>query len=62
MSILDDAELLTWDRSDPVFEDADGWWFFLEDWCNVDGPYPTEEIAREALEHYCETVLGWPQN
>ncbi len=40
------------DERDPVFEDDDGWNFWDETWAYFHGPYPTEDMARAALERY----------
>lgn len=50
-------------ESDPVFQDEFGvWWFWDETWSYAEGPYTTEESAREGLEEYCANELGWLPN
>jgi hypothetical protein len=44
--------------NDPIFQriDVQGWFFWNETWSESYGPYDTEEIARENLREYCETL------
>lgn len=45
--------------TDPVVQDNRGhWWWYDETWGNTTGPYKTREEAQDALNHYCENVLG----
>lgn len=44
---------------DPVEQDTDGWYFWDETWADRHGPFDSEEKAREALDHYCKTYLGY---
>jgi len=44
---------------DPVFIDEDTglFYFYEETWADYQGPFTTEDEARQILQHYCETVL-----
>lgn len=33
-----------------------GWFFWCEDWATYYGPYPTEQICREALVEYAKQL------
>lgn len=42
---------------DPVFKDEENlWWWYDETRSDANGPYPTEEKAREALDLYVERL------
>lgn len=47
-------------NTDPVhFNEVDGlWWFWDETWGEREGPYSTEEHAREALIAYCNRAFS----
>lgn len=44
--------------SDLVHRDGDKWYFWDETLAYRDGPYDTEEEARDKMQDYAETVLG----
>lgn len=46
--------------NDPVFQnDKDGYWYFWnETWSDVEGPFESEEEARESLIKYSIEILG----
>jgi hypothetical protein len=42
---------------DPIFQDDhDRWCFWDETWASFLGPFPTEEIAREKLKEYADSL------
>ena len=45
-----------WDTQtrNPVIKKEDGWYFFDETWSFLEGPYPSEKIAREELKNYAQ--------
>jgi len=43
---------------DPVHYHEGAWWFWTETWSDREGPYPTEQMARDGLNWYCENILG----
>lgn len=45
--------------SDIVHRDGDKWYFWDETLAYRDGPYDTEEEARDKMQDYAETVLGY---
>jgi hypothetical protein len=51
-------DILMEQSNDPIFQriDVQGWFFWNETWSESYGPYDTEEIARENLREYCETL------
>jgi len=43
---------------DPVHKAEDGKWYFWDEvWAQRDGPFDTEERARDALAYYCAVEL-----
>ena len=45
------------DPSDPVVRGpTDLFYFYDEHWCNISGPYYTEEDCREALRRYARQL------
>lgn len=40
----------------PIYEHNGLWYFWDEAWTSYYGPYQTEEIARNELAVYCESV------
>lgn len=44
--------------NDPVHFHEDSWYFWNETWSDREGPYPTEQAARDALDWYCRYILG----
>ena len=45
-------------KGDSVEKTDGAWWFWDEVWAYRDGPFQTEEAARERLKEYCERELG----
>ncbi len=43
---------------DPVVQEDGAWWFWDETWTFRDGPFQTEEAARDALRDYFARGLG----
>lgn len=43
---------------DPVHQFEDKWWFWDQTWANREGPYETEQDARNMLLEYSNTILG----
>lgn len=43
---------------DPEYYPAIGWYFWIETWADVCGPYATENECRSELDRYCREVLG----
>jgi len=43
----------------PIHQNEMGKWFFwIETWADEEGPYDTEEQAREAFQRYCKEEFG----
>lgn len=43
-------------RSDPVFFRDGKWWYYDETWANVHGPFESEDICRNNLRVYMESL------
>lgn len=50
------------ENHDPVHQDEAGFWFWDETWTGRHGPYETEQVCREALDEYAESLVIEPED